>query len=282
MAKIYKQGAGISLETLAKILLLLGFLIVAALIIGAATGLFDINNADRTVCYVSNALTSSNFLFKSLVPFSCSIEVIDEPADEKQLTVLLKDTWWMFGEGDFDLGNFGHQTFTPFTFKPKTDIPIIQYYSYLQTHKKGNTVSDRSKSDYEYLQKGSPGQTLCFTKDMLEEGKPLQLNAGQMYFINLFDDQNPHDCGDKILISKEPGFSDADLFDDPNFFFCYSPDTQKTLLISALPEELSLVPALAAAPFSAGTSLLLTAAGGSYYFTEDTMTICNIEQTGER
>ena len=274
MVRFHKQGAGISLETLAKILLLVGFLLVAALIIGAATGLFDINNADRTVCYVSNALTSSNALFKALVPFSCSIEVIDEPADEKQLTVLLKDTWYMFGEGDFDLGNFGHQTFTPFAFKPKADLQIIQYYSYLQTHKNGNTVSDRSKSDYEYLQKGSPGQTLCFTKDMLEEGKPLQLNAGQMYFVNLFDDQRPHDCGDKILISKESGFTDEGItnMDDLNFFFCYSPDTQRVLLVAAIPDFVG----------GSALSLLSPGLGLGYVLTQEETTFCSIEQTENR
>ena len=272
LVKIYKKAAGISTETLAKILLLLGFLVVAAFIIGSLTGLFSIESADRTVCYVSNALISSNAVFKSLMPTACSIELIEEPVDEERLSGLLKDTWHMFGEGDFDLGNAGHETFTPFAFKPKSDILFPQYYLYLQSHKNGKAVSDRSKSDNQYLQTGSFGQTLCVANNLLEENQPVKLSEGQLYYINLFDDQRPHDCGDKIILSKEAGFTEADLFNDPNFFFCYSQDTQRMLVVSATSEIAG----------SSLANLVSPLVGLGYFFSQDETTFCSEERSGGR
>lgn len=272
MVKIFnKKAAGISSETLAKILLLLGFLIVAGLIIGVITGFFSLKNADRTVCLVSNALISSNAFFKTIFPTGCSVELIDEPVDEEVLSELLKDTWWMFGKGDYDLGNFGHETFTPFAFKPKTNIQIPQFFYYLQTHRGDKAVTDRAKSDYQYLQKGSFGQSLCTANNMIEEGKMLSLEEGQLYYINFFDDQKPHDCGDKIIISKEPGFT-YEYFEDPNYFVCYSPDTQRLLVVGAVPPEQG--PGI--------LNLMSPALGLASALSQDEATFCEEETSGER
>ncbi len=232
-----KKGAGLSTETLAKIILLLGFLVVVAFIISAVTGLFSISSAEKSACYVANALTSSNLFFKALMPSACSIELVNEPVDEEKLASLLKDTWWMYGKGDWDMGNVGYSAFSPFGFKPKQDIPIMQLYNYLQSHREGKSVTDRSKSDYDYLQKGSYGQTLCFARGMFQEGHALKLDANQLYYINFYDEQRRISgrCGDKIFISKEGGFHESGLLEEPNFLACFSPETNKYLIVAETP-----------------------------------------------
>lgn len=267
-----KKGAGISTEMLAKILLLLGFLVVAALIIGAFTGLFSGEGSERTVCYVSNGLISSNFFFKAVFPTACSTEIVVEPVDQAKLSGLLTDAWWMFGKGSFDLGNVGHETFTPFVFNVKEDIPVAELYNYLVTHKGETLVSDRSKSDYDYLQKGSPGQTICFAQDMIVENEQLKLSKDELYYINVFDDQSPHDCGDKILISKTAGFSA--LGEDPNFFFCYSPDTNNYQLVTAVHGSNERLLLLFYPPLI-GIGLISSQVGPG-------TTICNLEEPGTR
>lgn len=268
-----KKGAGISTETTGKILLLLGFLVVAVLIIGAFTGLFSGEGSERTVCYVSNGLISSNFFFKAVFPTACSTKIVIEPVDQAKLSGLLTDAWWMFGKGSFDLGNVGHETFTPFVFNVKEDIPVAELYNYLVTHKGETLVSDRSKSDYDYLQKGSPGQTICFAKDMIVENEQLKLSKDELYYINFFDDQKPHKCGDKILISKTAGFSKSFDLDSPNFFFCYSPDTNNALIVVT---TFSTDPALGLiSPLLTGIGLYSGIAG-------EGNTICNLEEPGTR
>lgn len=216
MAKRKKRGA-LEWETIIKIALGLFFLVLAAGLIMLVVNFFGGKELGMWACWMSNGLKSSNFIFKSQLPTTCSLITPDEQMDRQGLVKIMKDTWWMYGKGDWDIGMTASEQ-TAFYFTAKEDIDFKGLMNYLLATKDGQNVADIKDSDYNYLQKGSYLQTVCYGKSLSLGG--YKLKAGEKYFIMFFDSARLidttfaglNDLGDKIAITAKPRLEDEEAY----------------------------------------------------------------------
>ncbi len=204
-----RKGA-VEMDTLVTIILGLAFLVIA---IGIIYTVFTPSYADFSEfsCWTTNSIKASNLFFKKFLPSSCSMIEIEKPVDVQGLTELLRKTWWMYGQGENDFGWSDNEiTVYSFTFAGTENSPYITYsnlLNYLLRHNLGDAVKDIKDSDYNYLQKGSEKQTLCYGNKI----GGTSLNKNERYFIIFIDDSGLGDLGDKIAITKTPNLKQESM-----------------------------------------------------------------------
>jgi len=218
MQLVNKKGDAATTETpfvvLTIVLLVLG---ISIFLILKSAFLNDVSMRE-TVCYFSNNIKSGGAAF-AFFPSMCSLEVIQEgePMTKKEFASLIRRAWWMYLQGEEDLGNAGDEVFPVYQFTPSEDILLKDYFEYILEYNSNSPTkkaSDISKTDYAYLERNTKDNSLCF--DKISDDTSIQnyyLKKGNTYYIMFYDNQAPHDddWGDKILISSDPDF-DAGLW----------------------------------------------------------------------
>jgi hypothetical protein len=218
MQLVNKKGDAATTETpyvvLAIVLLVLGISIFFVL----KSAFWNDASMLEKVCYFSNNIKSGGAAF-AFFPSMCSLEVIPEgePMTKKEFASLIRRAWWMYLQGEEDLGNVGDEVFPVYQFTPSEDILLKDYFEYILEYNSNSPTkkaSDISKTDYAYLERNTKDNSLCF--DKISDDTSIQnfyLKKGNTYYIMFYDNQAPHnnDWGDKILISSDPDF-DAGLW----------------------------------------------------------------------
>ncbi len=215
-----KRGAGLEMESLIKIILLVVFLLIATILIVTFFTAASTNKVKAYGCWISNGIMSSNFAFRSMMSVPCKQEIIEEPLSKKEFAVYLTDIWFMYGKGNWDFHIQKDDSILVSAFKLKEDIPIKDLFIHLITHiGKRNLaeagtldVNDLSKSDYNYIQSGSQGQTLCLHKGLKPDDGVSILSRNRVYYLIFWDDTpRGSSTGDKIVLSAVPSPSMEDI-----------------------------------------------------------------------
>ncbi len=213
MRRLDKKGAGLEMESLVKIILLVVFLVIAAILI---VSFFTAASTSKTKvygCWISNGIMASNAITRGAMSVPCKQEIIENPLSKDELAVYLKDVWFMFGKGKWDFHITSDDWIIVTAFKMKEDVTLKDLYLHLMTHKgarslvEGGTLDlkDLASSDYNYLQSGSPGQTVCFHEDLKPKDGIAGLAKGKVYYILFWDDTaRGSSTGDKIIITTKP------------------------------------------------------------------------------
>ncbi len=201
-----KRGA-LSIEQLIGLILLLAFLVIASGIIFLTYEEFDSSKMSQFSCWMTNGLKSSNSFFKKVMPTTCSLEILEESQSKEEVANLLVDTWWMYHQGEIDV-DWSASLTSVYSFKLKEEFTYDELLQHLIEHKGTSKVKKLEDSDFNYLQQGSEGPTLCIEASIFEGG--MKLNKDQAYYILFFDSnrliQSPLgegiiDLGDKLIIT---------------------------------------------------------------------------------
>ncbi len=154
-------------------------------------------------CWITNTVKCGGGVFSS-IPSMCIYNDVEKSIDTAGLSSLLRDTWWMYKEGECDFGNVGDEVYPSFVFVPTEDIKISEFFEYSLSNSRG-VPSDIEDSDFAYIHGNTEGRPICFdsTDEKISE---LYLEAGEKYYIMYYDDQIIHEEGDIILISSNPEF----------------------------------------------------------------------------
>lgn len=213
MRRLDKRGAGLESESLVKIILLVVFLVIAAILI---VSFFTSASTSKTKvygCWISNGIMSSNVLLRGAMSVPCKQEIIEDPMTKQDFAVYLTDVWFMFGKGKWDFHVTSDDWTTIAAFKLKEDVMLKDLYLHLMTHKgsrnlaEGGTldVKDLASSDYNYLQAGSQGQTICFHEDLKPQDGIAGMAKSKVYYLLFWDDTaRGSSTGDKIIITTKP------------------------------------------------------------------------------
>ncbi len=168
----------------------------------------------QTGCWLTNTIKCNGGLFSGM-PSLCLPETLEKSVDTAKLADLTRDTWWMYKEGECDMGNVADEVYSVYSFTPEKDISLAEFYLHLLSYNREEETSDISKSDYAYLEANTKDHTICFDKSEYAETNSIQgmyLEGGKLYYMLFYDDQPPEDDGgDKILISQNPEY-DAGLW----------------------------------------------------------------------
>jgi hypothetical protein len=217
MIKLGKRGVGLESETLVRYILLVVFLfIVGGLIVMIFTNL-GVNDLKTYGCWAANGIMSSNVMFRSQMQVPCKQDLLKDPLSKQDFAIYLTDVWFMYGKGDWDYHITKDDSIQISAFKLKEDMKIKDLFQHLLTHigkrnlaEKGSiSQEDIAKSDYNYIQTGSKGQTLCLHKDLKPKDGQAILKRNRVYYLMYWDDINPKqgqmlsgdlDTGDKIVI----------------------------------------------------------------------------------
>ncbi|MFH0798517.1 MAG: hypothetical protein V1906_03840 [Candidatus Woesearchaeota archaeon] len=201
------------MESLIKIILLVVFLVIAVILIVTFFTAASTNKVKAYGCWISNGIMASNAAFRTMMSVPCKQEIIEEPLSKEDFAVYLTDVWFMYGKGNWDFHIKKDDSILVSAFKLKEDIIMRDLYVHLITHvgkrnlADGGTldVNDMAKSDYNYLQSGSQGQTLCLHKGMKPSDGVSMINRNKVYYV-LFWDDTPRggSTGDKIILSPKP------------------------------------------------------------------------------
>ena len=237
-----KKGE-IEMSTLvATIAILAGALIIGS-IVWVAVGGITTEGLRKYGCWASNGFKSSNILFKMTLPSACEVFQAKEPVNEEQLAAMMKEAWWMYGKGDWDYGS-GDSEVMVFFFSVEHNIDFMNFlYNYMPSHSDGLLLEAGKfeNSDYRYIEKGSPGATICLGKyahknavetdervleKLDDRGKP------KYYYIMFWDDAGilgqGKEYGDKIIIAGKPNLKQEEAY------YCESPlDQTQRLMIPA-------------------------------------------------
>jgi hypothetical protein len=199
------RSAKIEIDTATGFLLgLLALVVIIGIIILIKNLFIGEDLASQIPCWVTNNLKAGGSFF-SLIP-SCSRNLAED-VDMEKFASLVRGTWWMYLQGEEDLGNAADEIFLAYVFTPKEDISLEEYFKYILSTNHGEK-SDIAHSDYAYLEKNTIGQTLCFDKSGEDNSiNNFYLEKGKTYYIMFYDDQPPTSIGgDRILISPDPDF----------------------------------------------------------------------------
>ena len=198
------------------------------------TGTLDPRASGVLVVLVGPAVRLSQFVsatdkrYQATIKLGSSTDTYDAegiPTEEKPVEIteekfaeLLRDTKWMFKEGECDFGNAHDEFYPVYAFIPNEDgIALDEYLRDSTKNNKGRT-STFAKSDYNYIESNTEGQGICF--DLEDSGIQNNiLTPGETYYIQYFDDQPAHTIGDKILVSSDPNFDNDHLWNILNSFF---------------------------------------------------------------
>lgn len=225
-----KKGVNISIETLVKLILLTAFLIVVVSLAIGLSGSFSNQGAKKYGCWFSSSARSSTSL-AGVIPDTCSTRVIEDALDMRGVALLLRDTWWMYGRGeaDFSLTDVKvGDVYEAARFKVLSDTKVEDLLQYLLTTRKGRAVP-MEKSDYNYLQEGAIGSTVCFDSNFKEDDFNLKPGIEyKLYFADSTTSILPDVLGgymsDKLIVMKE--LKPRSFWFSENKFFCLSPLTK--------------------------------------------------------
>lgn len=226
--KIKQKKGEIETSMLVTIILLIAAAVVIGGIVWAVVGDININDMKQYSCWVSNGFRSSNIIFKMVLPSACDIFNVDHPVTKEELTQMMKNTWWMYGKGDWDYDSGDSETMV-YYFSVAENMDVLQFMGYLYGTRDGKPVDNLADSDYTYLEKGSAGRTICTGKNIHsggeagidpvlkkldEEGRP------RYYYIVFWDDAKilgqGGEYGDKIVIAGKPNLKQEGAY------YCYS------------------------------------------------------------
>jgi len=226
-----KKGE-IETSTIVKVILLLAGALIIGSIVWVAVGGITTEGLRKYGCWASNGFKSSNILFKATLPSACEIFNAEQPVNEEQLAAMMKEAWWMYGQGDWDYGS-GDSERMVFYFSVDHDIDLRSFlYGYMPSHSDGNLVElgKFENSDYRYIEKGSQGATICFGlyahKNAEETGERVlekldERGRPKYYYIMFWDDASilgqEKEYGDKIIIAGKPNLKQEGAY------YCESP-----------------------------------------------------------
>ncbi len=221
---MYSKGK-MEFETLLKILLLTAFLLIAVTIVWALFG--GPNLSEQTMsdlgCKWTNAMKSEAQAFSLILPRLCVFQDLEEEQTIEDVAKLLKRTWTIYGQGKWSFGNQFDEVEPVYGFYLEKDFSIEDLITYLLTHDDSSLINSQEKSDYNFIQQGGIGQTLCFDPDTFGNSfYSAKFESGVPYFIIFYDDQGFFDeeVGDKILISRNPKF-DANSWHNLIYYLKY-------------------------------------------------------------
>ncbi|MFA5888472.1 MAG: hypothetical protein WC852_07225 [Candidatus Nanoarchaeia archaeon] len=225
-----KKGE-IEMSTIVATIAILAGLLIIGSIVWVAVGGITTEGLRKYGCWASNGFKSSNILFKMTLPSACEVFQTKEPVNEEQLAAMMKETWWMYGKGDWDYGS-GDSERMVFYFSVDHDIDLDKYgagedfiYGYLPTHSDGMLTEKYTSSDYFYLTKNSEGGSICLGKyvhkDVEETGKRIlekvdERGRPKTYYIMFWDDAGilgqGKEYGDKIIIAGKPNLKEEGAY----------------------------------------------------------------------
>lgn len=219
-----KGGVSISINTIVKIILLLAFLFIAAGLIFMVAMSFSNQGAKKYSCWLTSELKASGNKLSTVFPDTCSVRVLDDTLDMKEVSILLRDTWWARGHGLSDFSILQDILYEDYEeaarFKVSEEISIDELLSYLLTHRKGKP-SSMVNSDYNYLQEEAVAPTVCFDSNFEEDDSKFKM--GQDYHLYFADHVKAFLIGtinsDRLIIMK--GKVEGD-----ETFSCYNPLTK--------------------------------------------------------
>ncbi|RME54185.1 hypothetical protein D6777_04635 [Candidatus Woesearchaeota archaeon] len=219
MRSFKKKGVGLSQETLVRIALLLFFLLAAVSIIIGFGKDFKVTSAKVYGCWAMNGVVASNYMFRRELPVACKGDVVKEPMNKAQLSKYLTDVWMMYGRGEWDFHVAKDDTVLVSAFTVSEDMDIKELFVTMLTSTNGKSmikdgkfdISKIEKSDYQYLQKGSPFQTLCIDKNIIPENSVAKLKKGNTYYLYFWDDILDQKSGDKLFISSKNEFKSEEI-----------------------------------------------------------------------
>jgi len=222
-----KRGE-ISTEKLVGLVLLLAFLVIAAGIIYIVYDEVDATKMGQFSCWMSNGLKSGSGALGKLMPSTCSMTIMEEKAGMQDITKMLTDTWWMYHAGKIDLGSTAGEIVV-FQFISKEEITFEALVQRLVKFKGETKVTDLKDSDFNYLQEGSEGPTLCVGQPIKDNN--WKLNKDQRYFIIYISTNRIHpvtsiagikisdlkDVGSKLVIASTPNLKQEKNYICPSY-----------------------------------------------------------------
>ncbi|MDP3728763.1 MAG: hypothetical protein Q8R18_04895 [bacterium] len=182
--------------------------------------LLNKESAVQTGCWLTNTIKCSGGLFKGM-PSLCFSETLEDPITEEKFAGLLRDTYWMYKQGECDLDTMEDDVYPVYAFQVSKDIDLDKFLNSLAQRKDGEIKKnlDIAKSDLAYLEEGTYYQTLCFDTEDKEGIANRKLVKNKQYYIIYYDDVEIIDYkifrekSDAILISTDPS-SDKGHFED--------------------------------------------------------------------
>ncbi len=242
-----KKGAAPAFDVIIYAVLGLVFLaMVIAIYVSLQGSVLNKETFSQTGCWLTNTIKCNGGLFSGM-PSLCLPETLEEPIDTAKLADLTRDTWWMYKEGECDMGSAADEVYPVYTFIPEKDINLGEFFLYDLSHNSNNPskIVTIENSDYAYLETNTIGQTFCFdTHDA--DIKNLKLGEGELYYILYYDDQElfGDSLGDRILISSDPD---------------YDKEWARNVIVGATVGTVAAAGLAAVTIFSGGTSLTLSA-----------------------
>jgi len=216
-----KRGSALAPETLVKLLLLTAFFMIAAGLILMLQAGANKSAAQKYSCWFGTQLNSGTNPLKGLLPDTCSVRDIEEDIDMQALSVLMRDTWWQYGQGESDFSVLLGDMLGAARFKVSERIALKDLMQFLLNHRKGK-ASSMEASDYNFIQQHASGPNVCFDKGILEDSYGFV--PGQDYYL-YFDDSSSVNLGsDKLIFTK--GEKRVNYKDNRGSYFCYSPLTE--------------------------------------------------------
>ena len=262
----------LELETLGKLLLGCAFLVIMIVLFIGVGDSIDKNEGEFSdfVCYASN-LIKHNVL--GSFPSGCMegksgavyIKDKDNYKSEEQVAELIDRCWWMYGSGEWDLGDrtdlkkdvgsgfFGSTwwrniyrapftvdyTHICYTFSLDEDMKADELLNYMKDYKRnGKEASDITDSEtyWNYIQKSSMGDGICVDTKIFDN-KVGVFKKNKVYYVLFFDERHYKSLEgsfkfyDKILISGESDFGDS-------FFSMPSGESGKYIALKVIDEIL--------------------------------------------
>lgn len=222
------RSGKLELETLARVLLITAFLIVILLLFkGCVDGYQQLGSVGikEYGCWASN-LMKANVI--TLWPSTCRTQIISQETDIKTTGNSMAGCWWQYGKGKWDMGsrtetnnwedyakyiatytNILDSVSTCYAFQPKEEISVNKLRTYMETHNaKGEETKEAKDTLWNYLQKASQGDNICFDKN--DKGI---LKKGEVYYVRFLDDRAAYGTGRKDIlgISSNDKFLEGDM-----------------------------------------------------------------------
>lgn len=214
-----KEGK-IAVETLVRWILIIAFLVIIIAILSVTIFKLGPSDMQPVVRYIMNgarSITARGYISWAMPTMTFDMEDVGK-INMEGLAERLRTTWYMYGRGRFNLGMRDSQEVV-YAFRLEEGFSLQELFTYLQTHNRGNKVTGVGalKSDYNYIQEGSEGQTICVDKFIATEGaRNFYFEKDKTYYIIFYDDAGITEYGDKILISRTPSVAGGAPFQCPS------------------------------------------------------------------
>lgn len=215
-----KKKGKIAIETLVRWILIIAFMVIMISILGITIYNWGTSDIQPVARYIMNGARSvfARGKIGILLP-SMAFEMEDVgKIDKAGLAEKLRTAWYMYGRGNFNLGQTDSQEVV-YAFTLNEEFSLQDLFTYLQTHNKGQEVRAGTslKTDYNYLQQGSEGQTICVDKHIAGlTARDFYFEKDKIHYIIFYDDSGISEYGDKLLISRKPSVDGGAPFQCPS------------------------------------------------------------------